>query len=253
MFDNIENLKIISSLHKTSKPYSKIERRKTNTLIIRVDGSAVYNFYNKTLTVNQGEMIFLPKGTSYEYKVISPTPSSYTSVNFEGDFVNPVPAVYSLENFYEAEYMSSHFTDLWNLGTQAEKYTCISMFYSLLSYISNIENSRGPEKKKFEIIEPAVKYLKGHIYDCTLKIDKLHRLCGISDTYFRQIFSSKFGSTPRKYVMSKRLFRAKSIIESGDFNTIGEVAQSVGFADPLYFSKVFKKMYGSAPSDVGNM
>lgn len=91
------------------------------------------------------------------------------------------------------------------------------------------------------------------MYDCSLNIHKLHNLCDISDTYFRQIFVLKFGTTPQKYITSRRLSHAKSIIDSGDFHTISEVAASVGFSDPLYFSKVFKKMYGVSPSDLGSL
>ncbi len=253
MFENIENLKIISSFHKVSNPYNKIVSRNSNTFIMRAQGSVVYDFYDNVIYTNPGDIIFLPKGVSYESKTVSEEPSVYTSINFYGDFVNAKPVSYSLVDFYEADYIISQFSDLWNLGTPAERHKCMSMFYNLLSYISIIENSSYPEKRKFEIIEPAIIYLKEHIYDCSLNVHILHRLCGISDTYFRQIFVSKFGMTPQKYIISRRLSHARSIIDSGDFHTVGEVAVLVGFNDPLYFSKAFKKMYGVAPSDVGSL
>lgn len=253
MFDNIENLKIISSLRGVSKRFNKIENRKTNSFIIRVEGEVEYNFYNEKFHVSQGEMIFLPEGISYEYKALSDEPSVYIAINFLWDATLDKPRVYSLEDFCDMEYISNHYAHLWNLGTQAEKYKCISVFYNLLSYISVIESSSYSERRKFEIIEPAIIYLKEHIYDCSLNIHKLHRLCDISDTYFRQIFVSRFGTTPQKYITSRRLSHARSIIDSRDFHTISEVAMSVGFVDPLYFSKAFKKMYGVAPSDVGSM
>lgn len=251
MFDNIENLKIVSTLHKACKPYSKIENRKTNSFIIRVTGSVLYNFYDNTIHINSGDMIFLPKGITYEYRTLCDEPSIYTSINFDGDFfIGSEPKAYSLDSFYEADYISHHFADSWNLGNTAEKYNCLSVFYSLLSYICAIENSSYSEKIKFKMIEPAINYLKEHIYDCSLKSHKLHELCGISNTYFRQIFVLRFGTTPQKYIISSRLSHAKSIIDSGDFNSIGEVSSSVGFNDPLYFSKLFKKLYGVSPSDL---
>lgn len=253
MFNNIENLKIVSSFHRESKTHDKIENRKTHTFIISSAGPVIYDFDDKIISLNQGEMIFLPKGISYKCKTLSDKPIIYTSINFLGDLINPEPFWYSLENFYEADYISNHFSDLWNLGTPAEKYKCISLFYSLLSHISAIENSSYPQKRKFGIIEPAVSYLKEHIYDCSLKTDHLHRLCGISNTYFRQIFIARFGTTPQKYIISTRLSHAKSIVDSGDFNTIGEVALSVGFNDPLYFGKVFKKVYGISPSAINKV
>ena len=53
---------------------------------------------------------------------------------------------------------------------------------------------------------------------------------------------------PQEYVLSNRLSYAMHVIESGDFDNVYEVAKSVGFSDPLYFSKVFKKFYGFSPT-----
>lgn len=250
MFENIENLKIVSVIHRKGKPTVKVESRKTHSFFIRIKSAVLYDFYNESILVNEGDMIFVPKGSSYTGKALSDN-SMYTAIHFEGDFLKkPVPAYYSLENFYGADYITDRFSDMWNFGNSAEKYQCMSLFYSLLSHLSAMENASYSQKNKFKIIEPAVAYLKEHIYDSTLKTDKLHRLCGVSDTYFRQIFASRFGTTPQNYISSKRISHAKSIISSGDFNTVSEVALSVGFNDPLYFSKVFKKNYGISPSDM---
>ena len=115
--------------------------------------------------------------------------------------------------------------------------------------MSAIENAGYADKKKFSLIEPAVGYLNEHLYDCTLKTDTLPCLCGISGTYFRKIFVSRFGTTPQNYIMHRRLSHAKSVIDSGDFDTIREVALSVGYTDPLYFGKVYKKFFGTSPSE----
>ena len=74
--------------------------------------------------------------------------------------------------------------------------------------------------------------------------------CGISNTYFRKLFVLKYGAKPTDYIISKRIGHARAIILSGDFETIEEVAHSVGYSDPLYFGKVFKKFYGVSPSEL---
>ena len=79
-------------------------------------------------------------------------------------------------------------------------------------------------------------------------VDTLHTLCGISDTYFRKIFIARFGTSPQKYIVNKRISQAKSMLEAGDFDTISEISASVGYNDPLHFSRAFKKKYGVAPS-----
>ena len=140
--------------------------------------------------------------------------------------------------------------DVWKIGEQTQKYQCLSLLYSLLAYVSALDSLEYHKKKKFHVIEPAVSYLQRHIYDCDLKMDEIHRLCGVSDAYFRKIFFARFGVSPKKYVISKRLSYAKSIIDSGEFSTVKELALLVGYKDPLYFGKVFKQHYGASPINI---
>lgn len=250
MFENIENIKIISSLHKTSNSFGSVESRKANGFIIRTKGRICYEFPNKSFELGAGEMMFIPKGSRYIYKIISDVESECTIINMDGDFGDARPCPFSIENFYDAEYMMNHFPDLWNFGTNVQKLQCYSLLYSLISFVANSEVQKYEVKKKYDIIEPAVSYLKRNIYNCGLKIDGLHEFCGISDTYFRKIFISKFGMSPKNYVISKRVSYAKSMIDSGEFTTVKELSSLVGYNDALYFGKVFKKHYGITPTEM---
>lgn len=250
MFGNMENLKIMSSFHKESKAFNRIQCRATHGFIFKIKGYAEFDFEDRKITINEGEVIFLPQGSSYEAKTYSRDGNLYTSINFCAELENPGVRVYPFENFPAANYISRDFSELWNFGTMADKYKCLSVFYDLISYISRIEYSGSAEKRKFGLIEPAVEYLKKHIYDCSFKVNKLHRVCGISDTYFRKIFEAEFDMTPQEYVVTGRISQAKSIIESGDFDSIKEVSELVGYNDPLYFSKAFRKIYGVSPSEL---
>ena len=51
------------------------------------------------------------------------------------------------------------------------------------------------------------------------------------------------GRTPRKYITEKRLEKAKSIIDEGNYLHLYDVAEKTGFSDPLYFSRIFKQYY----------
>lgn len=244
----MENLKILSSAQGFSKHSASVQNRKTSSFIFRTSGSMLYNFDDFDIKNHAGELIFLPQGSSYTFKTLSDEDAGYTSISFQADFVDPKPTIFSLENFPETNYICNHFPTMWNLGSQSEKYQCFSLFYSLLSYISNIENMSYSDKKKLKIIDPAVEHLKRHIFDSSLMVDTLHTLCGISDTYFRKIFIARFGTSPQKYIVNKRISQAKSMLEAGDFDTISEISASVGYNDPLHFSRAFKKKYGIAPS-----
>ena len=158
-------------------------------------------------------------------------------------------SVYSLIDFPGAIYLKS-FSNMWKFGNSADKYSCLANFHEMLSYISRLDHLSNAEKENHQKILPAIDYLKEHIYDVNFKVSKLHRLCGISDTYFRNIFKSIFAITPQEYVLKERLAQAKLIIESGDYDIIKSVAESVGYSDALYFSKAFRKIYGFPPSAI---
>ena len=246
----IENPKIISSSTHNSKPYGKIQNRATHGFIFRIQGFAEYLINGRVVHVNKREMIFLPQGSSYEYKTYGDEGNLYTSINFFAHIENPAVSVYPMENFYRINYIYQSFSEMWRFGSLSEKYTSMSVFYDLLSYISKVEHVNEAEEDKYRLIEPAIDYMRKHIYDCSFRIDKLHLRCGISDTYFRKIFKSRFGLTPKEYVTSERISHARSIIESGDYGSISEIAATVGYSDPLYFSKAFKRVFGVCPTGI---
>lgn len=248
MFKNIENLKIENIFKGTSAKQGTVPFRKVATLVLRVSGTRIYNFYDRTFELNPGDIIFLPQGSSYKYESKGDTPCGYVSINISADFLGSEPFSYSLEGFQEIDEIINNMNDLWKFGGQAEHYRCYSLLYSLLGYMETLENQAYMDKNKLNIISPAISYLKENIYDCNLKTDILPKLCGISGTYFRKIFQANYTVSPQKYILGKRLSHAKSIIDSGDFDTISELAASVGYSDPLYFSRAFKKKYGISPS-----
>jgi AraC-like DNA-binding protein len=249
MIGLIEDVNICSSFKSQSISYGKKENRISHGFIFKIKGYTEYIFKDKKLTVNAGQVIFLPQGASYEYYSYGDD-RLYTSINFYGTVENPSPCVYSLEDYFSSTFIFESFTELWRFGSLSDKYKCLSAFYDFLSYIERVDRLKATNSNKYPLIEPAIDYLKEHLFDCHLKIDNLHRLCCISDTYFRKLFIARFSATPQEYVISKRLAHALAIIESGDFMSIGEVAEQVGYKDPLYFSKAFKKLYGFSPTEI---
>ena len=243
---NIDNLKLIVASSGISKNRTGITSRKYNSFIFRTSGSATYNFENKKLIINKGNALFIPKGIPYSFEINHPD-TKYVSISFEADIENPEPKVYSFENFSESDFICNNFPELIKLGNRFEKYQCYAVFYNFLSFINLAETTDSKDKQKFEVILPAINHLKKHIFDTRLKTGRLHALCGISDAYFRRIFLKEFGISPSQYITEKRLSQAKSLIDNGDFDSISEIALSVGYSDPLYFSRQFKKRYGISP------
>ncbi len=247
MFGSIENLKIENIRRGTSQPQSSVASRKSNAFIFRTEGNLRYFFHDRIMDTPAGNISFIPRGSAYN-TLVTQAPCKFVSIVFSADFPEPPrPFTKPLEGFHELEDFQNTLPDLWKFGSNAEHYKCYSFFYNLLSHLDFLENLTHPDNEKDNLIFSAVAHLKKHIYDCDLRIDCLHELCGISGTYFRKIFLSRYGESPQKYILSRRLSHAKAIIDSGDYSTISEVSFSVGYNDPLYFSRAFKRRYGISP------
>ncbi len=66
MLGNMENLKIMSSFHKESKPFNKIKCRATHGFLFKIKCYAEFDFPGRKIRLNEGEVIFLPQGSAYE-------------------------------------------------------------------------------------------------------------------------------------------------------------------------------------------
>jgi AraC-like DNA-binding protein len=90
--------------------------------------------------------------------------------------------------------------------------------------------------------------LQEHACDDT-SIDTLAEQSGASADYLRNLFQRRIGERPVEFRNGLRLARARDLLVSTDMN-IKEAARRAGFADPLYFSRVFRKRFGISPREM---
>ncbi|PRX54002.1 AraC-like DNA-binding protein [Flagellimonas meridianipacifica] len=80
-----------------------------------------------------------------------------------------------------------------------------------------------------------------------ISLDDMAAIANMSSSTFKRKFKTEFGTTFSRYVIARRLERARSLLSTSK-DTISEIAYDCGFNDPGYFSKLFKKHYRSSPS-----
>lgn len=78
-------------------------------------------------------------------------------------------------------------------------------------------------------------------------VEEIARGSGVSPHRFYQVFREMTGLTPHKYLTALRLRRALRLL-AGEYRSVADVAHAVGYQDELYFSRVFKRELGVAPS-----
>lgn len=94
-------------------------------------------------------------------------------------------------------------------------------------------------------IDLAVDYMTQH-YMKEIRIEEMARLAGLSVNHFIRTFKRQFEITPMDYILQQRMAKAKQLLFSTD--KIKRIAEQVGYRDEHYFSRVFKKNEGVAPT-----
>lgn len=120
--------------------------------------------------------------------------------------------------------------------------------------VSYVIFSIGDGKKYSPVAELIRADIDSNISDATYSIEDSLKKLPLNYDYMRKLFKKEIGLTPHEYLTSKRMELAFSLLTSGVSNrysnySVSQVAEACGFAEPLYFSRVFKKYYGKSPSD----
>lgn len=108
-----------------------------------------------------------------------------------------------------------------------------------------ISKERQNTTKSF--VTKAVEYVKESYSDKNISIETVCKKLGVSAAYFSTVFKKETGKTFINYLTDYRMKQAVELLLTTDDKTY-IIAEKVGYADPNYFSYVFKKKYGMAPS-----
>lgn len=81
-----------------------------------------------------------------------------------------------------------------------------------------------------------------------LTVERLAVVAGLSRAHFVRQFTRLAGASPSEYVFRARMARAARLLQSSRLSVI-EIAGAVGFADPNYFAKAFRRAFAVSPTE----
>ena len=121
------------------------------------------------------------------------------------------------------------------------------LFDAKKSEVMQEENKLNDPDKTF--IGRLKETMKRHIADSDIKMDKIGAELGISRVQLYRKVKALTGLSPVELLRQMRLQKAYSMLEHTDL-TVSEIAYSVGFSSPGYFTTCFKKKYGKHPTEL---
>nr|WP_090891759.1 AraC family transcriptional regulator [Evansella caseinilytica] len=117
-----------------------------------------------------------------------------------------------------------------------------TIFYDMLTCSRNRLNLESKT-----VVEQVAEYIHNHYME-PLTVKKLADLYGMDEKSFSYFFKKYIGIFPIDYLIQHRLERAKNLLASSG-SSIADIAESVGYPDAHYFSRLFKKHCGCPPSE----
>jgi len=111
--------------------------------------------------------------------------------------------------------------------------------------ISDITITKTDEKFLDEIMG----IIEERLFDSEFKIEEIHSEIGMSRSQFYRKIKALTDQTAGDFVKSLRLKKAATLLREQSELRVSDVCYAVGFTDPAYFGKVFRKNFGMSPSD----
>ena len=90
-------------------------------------------------------------------------------------------------------------------------------------------------------------YIEEHL-ETNIRVSEICAHLGYSKTYLSRIFHEAGGETMANYIVLRKIDRAKTLVREQKMN-FTEISERLGFNNPQYFSRVFKRVTGMSPSE----
>lgn len=204
----------------------------------------------KSVVARRGDVVFIPKGTCYTISFFETSNSfdSYT-VNFllrddQGfalaldEELKLFKGVFDTALLFSVEELFKAYLCRENRRVQA-----MARFYAFFDAMLLVTSYHALH---YYPIRQGVELLVNE-WNQNRKIEEYAQQCGVDRSYFYKEFKIWSGVSPNQYRNTLRITAAKNLLTHTNLS-VGEIAQKIGFDDPYYFSRLFKKEVGISPA-----
>jgi AraC-like DNA-binding protein len=222
-------------------------------------GKGIFKYGNKTYNLKEGQgFLICPNNVSY-YKADDKEPWSYSWCAFDGlnaEFYLK-RANLTIENpifeYNKDDQISSCFKQMIqainmeksnDLRLQSQLY----LFLAILIDVAAVDSSIKMAKTNKDIyINKVIDFIQAN-YSHKIRISELADYMGLDRKYISLLFKNTVGVSLQDYLISFRINKAKALMKECQLS-IGDISRSVGYDNPLIFSKMFKKINGVSPRE----
>jgi len=227
-----------------------------NFLFYCVDGAGWYQIGDKKSEVGPNQFFILPQNVEHAYGSTDDNPWSIYWIHFGGDSLPQMNSLQAVQKHFKPFYIKSSseiqimFSRMYKaleLGYSTDNLIfanlCLPHFLSLFIY--NSKNTTVSPNDKLDVVDSAILYMQEHINE-NISLQDLSSHYNYSASRFSSLFKQKTGYAPIDYFIQMKMQKASQQLDFST-NSVKDIALSMGFDDPYYFSKRFRKIIGLSP------
>lgn len=230
------------------------EGRKDYQLIIVVAGEALFKHREEDILLKSGDVIILPPKIKNHYFFYPD--NNIIWIHFTGSSVEGILSDYSLQGY--TKYSVADAEDfLWYAEKIIEEFhlkhvgymnNCNASLLNILTLLKRkIDSQINSHSDRFVPEIAAVLEDMKMNFSENKDIGEFAKMCNLSPSRFAHLFAKTVGTSPYKYILNLRIKQGKYLLMNTNLS-ISDIAKSVGYDDPLHFSRIFKKYEGLSPT-----
>lgn len=126
-------------------------------------------------------------------------------------------------------------------------YASCSLAHLLATLVRDRRDGGREQPAPSQKIAQTLAYIRRHLAS-PLQLDALAALAGLSRSQYSALFRRQTGYAPIDYLIRLRMHRACQLLDTTELS-VKAVAAQVGYEDPLYFSRVFRRVNEQSPKE----
>ncbi|MDQ8201408.1 helix-turn-helix domain-containing protein [Pelagicoccus sp. SDUM812003] len=226
--------------------------------IYNPDGRGWLEYQGKSYAIEKRDAILLPSKAPHAYGADPDNPWKPYWVHFQGkqasDYLDLIRSTTPLPVFHVAQHQELTFSieQLLQLMSDAHTHTNLVAATGALSALLGLIQlrMRAAEKRTRtadENVEKSIEFMHRNL-SRRLTLDDLASSASMSANHFGTLFSKRHNCSPINYFNQLKVQRACELLATTTLR-VSEISEQLGFTDPYYFSRLFKKHMGASPSD----
>ena len=241
---------------------TRLEGYSANQLLVTFSGKGQFRLLGqqKWSLIEPDGLLYIPAGIPHEYKPVGDEPWELAYVSYIEKNPGQLAHWWSAQRpemlrLADTQSLFALLEHIWNhSGSGHDAWLTTEALFRMCLTINKQRHDQPSAELLYNgnvpftesVVDMTIRFLHDHL-QLNLTMADLSGFAGYSPKHLTRLFQQQIGMTPMQYLQRMRLQTARMLLAEQRQLTIKQAAAYVGM-DSVYFTRLFRRIYGHAPS-----